>query len=312
MAFDLETKLQEATLPQEGQGLRFLILEITGGCNLACVHCYADSSPQAFKRDVVPTNRWKEIIDEAVQLDCKNAQFIGGEPTLHTDFLEILQYAHQSGLEQIEVYTNATAITDALIDVFKDLGTRVATSFYSKQPEIHEKVTQRKGSFERTVEGIKKLVAAGIPLRVGVIRTPHNDSRENIKEALGYLHELGVNEAGEDRVRGVGRGSLLKQEDPYSALCGKCWTGRLTVTSTGDVYPCVFSRFETVGNILTTPLQEILDYQNLAAFKTKIYSVYLSKSTGKRIDTNNVSVADPCWPWLYEPEDCMPNICSPS
>ena len=39
------TSIQTTTLPVEAEGLQFLWLEITGRCNLSCVHCYADSGP---------------------------------------------------------------------------------------------------------------------------------------------------------------------------------------------------------------------------------------------------------------------------
>lgn len=37
--------LPSTALPAETAPLRFLWLEITGRCQLACAHCYADSGP---------------------------------------------------------------------------------------------------------------------------------------------------------------------------------------------------------------------------------------------------------------------------
>ncbi|MGH3779149.1 MAG: radical SAM protein [Pseudonocardiaceae bacterium] len=62
-------------------GLSFVWLEITGKCQLECVHCYADSGPQGT-HGTMTTEDWVVVIGQAAALGTRMIQFIGGEPTL--------------------------------------------------------------------------------------------------------------------------------------------------------------------------------------------------------------------------------------
>lgn len=46
------------------EGITFLELEITGKCNLACEHCYADSGPRG-EHGRMAAEDWKRVIDQA-------------------------------------------------------------------------------------------------------------------------------------------------------------------------------------------------------------------------------------------------------
>lgn len=71
-------------------------LEITEKCNLKCVHCYGQfGEPKIEKEKLLTTEEWKEIIKKLAQNDCKGIQLIGGEPTLHKEFYEILKFAYE-------------------------------------------------------------------------------------------------------------------------------------------------------------------------------------------------------------------------
>ena len=71
---------------------------------------------------------------------------------------------------------------------------------------------------------------------------------------------MGVTRIGTDYLRHVGRGARTIEPD-MSQLCGNCGRGMAAISPDGDVWPCVFSRWMTVGNALTTPLAEILASQ---------------------------------------------------
>ena len=64
-----------------------------------------------------------------------------------------MDHAAHHGFEFIEVYTNATCLGKALLGCFQRSGVHVATSFYSDDPDIHEHVTQGKGSWHARSPG---------------------------------------------------------------------------------------------------------------------------------------------------------------
>ena len=252
--------------------LEFVWLEITGKCNLTCNHCYADSGPKVDLHGRMALNDWLAVMTEAQELGCTQIQFIGGEPTLHPNLETMIEHATTIGCTFIEVFTNATRVTSRLVERCQASRVHLACSFYSTNPDVHERITQGPGSFARTVEGIRKIVAAGIPLRVGVIEMDENRGRAG--ETRSFLQELGVRDIKVDRQRGVGRGGvrITSQHSLLNELCGQCSKGKLCVTSEARCYPCVFSRFIDLGDA-RGGLRRILTSSALHKFRQELDSL---------------------------------------
>ncbi len=250
-----------------GSALNFLWLEITAKCNLECMHCYSNSSPRETLRGRLQTDNWLAILQEAATVGCRQLQFIGGEPTLHPELKEMIAFARSQGYTFIEVFTNATTINNALLTSLIENDVQVATSFYSIDPAVHDLITNHPGSFDLTLANIKRLVATGVPLRVGIIETSLNVGHADSAQSL--LQDLGVLEIRVDVQRGIGRGALhLQIQDPMAELCGQCSNGKLCINAFGDVYPCVFARFAHLGSI-DQGLTTILNGSALSTFRTQ-------------------------------------------
>ena len=92
------------------------LIEIVTSCNLACPTCYADS-PQSTAVTSVPLadlqRRIQGIIDRKGRIEI--LQFSGGEPTLHPQFFELLDWAQANpGIDYLLINTNGVRIaTDA-------------------------------------------------------------------------------------------------------------------------------------------------------------------------------------------------------
>lgn len=262
------------------RGLDFLWLEITRGCNLTCAHCYAGSAPHLPITATMGFEDWCRAMDEARSLGCRRLQFVGGEPTIHPDLGRLIAYARRAGFRHCEVFTNATRLGEELLAQFRRLGVRVAVSFYSADPEVHDRITGQPGSFERTVDGIRQLVRRRIRLRAGVILMQTNAS--GLRQTKRFLRRLGVSSIAADRVRGVGRGErLVPGARPMAELCGYCWNGKLCIDPDGDAYPCVFSRFARVGNVLSDGMNGIVNGIRLHAFRR---AAYLGEQGGGQVD----------------------------
>jgi MoaA/NifB/PqqE/SkfB family radical SAM enzyme len=294
--------------------LSFLWLEITAKCNLYCSHCYAESGPQGELVGNMSYGDWTRVIDEAAELGCRSVQFIGGEPTMHPRLDDLVDHANHRCFEFIEVFTNATRLGKELLGCFRRNGVHVATSFYSDDPIVHEHVTQGKGSWQRTVDGIKTAVAAGLPIRVGVIETEQNQGHG--PRAIAYLKTLGVAEVRMDRERGVGRGKrvrLGREGERYEELCGQCWKGKLCVTSSGDVFPCVFSRATRLGEV-KSGLLAVLQTAKLTDFRLKVRAMHECRLTCQPgCEPGDCPPASPCQPSQCPPEcPCSPSRCGPT
>lgn len=287
--------------------ITFLWLEITEKCNLACSHCYAESTPLRPLEGRMTLENWIEVLDEAAAMGVRGIQFIGGEPTLHPHFGALLRHAASLGLDELEVYTNATRLNSAMLELIRSCGAKIATSFYAARADVHDEITSRSGSFERTMHGIRGVLAADIPLRIGIVETEAN--RGHVGEAISLLRGLGVERIGIDGERGVGRGakSTPSAGEDFTQLCGQCWRSRACVTASGKIYPCVFSRQTVLGDA-HAGLASALTSSTLARF-TEV----LRAEEASRVVRVECDPALPCSPQVCGPQlDCQPNrFCSP-
>jgi MoaA/NifB/PqqE/SkfB family radical SAM enzyme len=250
-------------------GLRLLWAELTPRCNLLCQHCYADSGPSLTE---VPDIDWKKVLRESRQNGCSAVQLIGGEATLHPRFWQYVDYASHLGFEIVEVFSNLTTLDRAGACKLRDRNVLIATSFYSPSASVHDQITRRQGSFALTVRGIKAALDAGAHLRAGIVDVGINSS--TIQDTITYLTNLGLSRSsiGVERIRAVGRGAAMAHGTSAEArtLCGHCWNGKLAVSGSGEVYPCVMARDMPVGNIRSSSISDILRSERLIGVRREI------------------------------------------
>ncbi|WP_324164559.1 radical SAM protein [Amycolatopsis sp.] len=275
--------------------LTFLWLELTGRCQLECVHCYADSSPVGT-HGTMAVSDWKRVINEAGEMGVRTVQFIGGEPTLHPHLSELINHALSRAVA-VEVFTNLVHVTNELWQTFAQPGVSLATSYYSDDPAQHAAITGRP-SHARTRANIAKATELGIPLRVGVVDLSGDQHAE---QARGELMSLGVPVIGYDRLRQVGRG-VRDQGETAKQLCGQCGHGSAAVLPDGTLSPCVMSRWVSVGNVQQEPLREVV--AGLPAARFGLTSQGMPATVGVTTAQGNCT---PCGPQ----GNCYPIHCHP-
>ncbi len=227
-------------------------LEITGKCQLRCSHCYAESGPDGTMGSMTRAD-WLAAIQQAAELGTARVQLIGGEPTLHPDLESLMGRALGLGLE-VEVFTNLVSLTPATWALFERPGVKVATSYYSREASVHDAITGRR-SHDRTLRNIREAVRRGVTLRASVIDV---EDAQDVADAVAELRALGVRNVGTDHLREIGRGVRQGRTDP-GQLCGRCADGKLAVLPTGDVTPCLLSRWVVLGNVRTSTLGELYE-----------------------------------------------------
>lgn len=293
---------------------RFAWLELSNRCNLECSHCYAESGPRESSEGSMSFENWLALLDELSECGFAGVQFIGGEPTLHPRFLDLLEAAHARGFTFIEVYTNATRLSPTMCASLRRVGARVAVSFYSDDPDVHDTITKRGGSFSRTVAGIQIALAHGLHVRAGVVIRAENRGHE--ERARQLLQSLGVTNIKIDRERGVGRAApgdaTQSDADVIPELCGACGDGTVAVNSRGEVAPCVFSHQFAIGTV-QDGLPALLNGAELADFRRRLQDVLGSACTPKCSPHDCSPGRDPrpCFPKNCDPAMCNPDSCPP-
>ncbi len=176
-------------------------VQATGSCNLNCAVCYEECAHHPTLEEL-STDEHLSLIDYFVDTGVMHVMYEGGEPLLRPDLLEIVRYAGRKMLTWVR--TNATLVTPETAADLREAGvnTIIVDCFGATAP-THDEITGVGGSFERTIEGIKILKAAGHRLVMAFIL-----NRINAHELQRYTElaaELGVPRVGCLRLYPLGR-----------------------------------------------------------------------------------------------------------
>lgn len=295
----------------ENGALAFLWLELTNRCNLSCKHCYAESGPHAGTTDILGAKDWIFLIDEARDLGCREIQFIGGEPTLCDALPSLLHHADNREFTHIEIFSNLTRLPSAVMAAIQRTGACVATSVYGPSAEIHDKVTARPGSFERTLYNARHLLDHGIEVRAGFIEMSENEGM--FTETKSILNEIGIINVGTDRVRRFGRGrGETNTACDLSELCGSCSGRTLCIGADGTVSPCIMSKEWSIGSIVNQSLTEIAFGKEIDRLRSKIYDATVASRSAREAEAL-CDPGKPCFPCAPQAScpPCAPNTSCP-
>lgn len=150
----------------ELMALDTLWLQVTGTlCNIACLHCFISCGPKNHYHEMMTREQVRAVLDEAYKQGVREYYFTGGEPFLHPHIRELITQTLAQG--PLTILTNGMLIDN---EMAAWLGETFRTALYSFDVRVsldgyramdNDKV-RGKGTFERIIAGIKRLVAHGV------------------------------------------------------------------------------------------------------------------------------------------------------
>jgi hypothetical protein len=105
-------RIARERIPSKPSRTCLALIEIVHSCNLSCPTCYANSPLEKHRVDAVPLTevqrRVQGVIDRKGKIEI--LQLSGGEPTLHPQLFELLDWAHQHPkIEYLLLNTNGVS-----------------------------------------------------------------------------------------------------------------------------------------------------------------------------------------------------------
>ncbi|MEP7177519.1 MAG: radical SAM protein [Pseudonocardiales bacterium] len=159
-------------------------------CNLACDYCAVASSPAAAPRSF-PLERFRDLVEEAVDEEFTELYLTGGEPLIHPDIAAML--ADAADRLPTVLLTNAMLLRGRRLERLRPLAGHpnlvVQTSLDGARPDTHDR-HRGAGSWSRTIAGIETAIGLRVPVRVALTETPENTGE--IGEVAKLLADLGV------------------------------------------------------------------------------------------------------------------------
>jgi radical SAM protein with 4Fe4S-binding SPASM domain len=214
------------------EGLRppqTLTLAITGACNLVCRHCWVEAGGAASAGNI-PTPTVRRLIEEFAALGGESIRFTGGEPLCHPGWLEFMQYARSIDFGCILIQTNGMLFKDEQIAALREMdfpGLAIQISLdgaTAKTPDL----VRGKGAFRMAMDGIRRLVQAGLGRRLTIFFTEMRHNLEEIPAVLELAGALGI--------ASVVAGSLV--------VCGRAAEESLVAPPDPDQYLRLLDRYD--------------------------------------------------------------------
>ncbi len=151
--------------------MKDICLYLGYSCNQDCIFCATDGQEGAKEHGDLSTEEVINRLNESEIVYGSNVTYNGGEPMIRKDILYLIRYASDKGAK-VSIMSNGTRFHDfnfALQAVEAGLR-RIAVPIHGHNAKLHDSLTQRKGSFDKTVRGIKNLFSIrddyGYPLYI--------------------------------------------------------------------------------------------------------------------------------------------------
>jgi molybdenum cofactor biosynthesis enzyme MoaA len=231
--------------------------EINMGCNFSCEHCYLEQRPFAAMN---LTDKLR-MIDMLRDVGVLWFQITGGEPLIDPDFLAGYTRAYDAGM-MLEVLTNGSRLSrPAILDAFAlRRPHKITVSMYGASPDTADRLTNTRGAFKNTYEGLEAAAAAGLPVEVTLIITKHNV--DELDEMRALVADLGLasKQFGSISPTYTGNGKTLDTQAPgyldKSAIFAGCQAGHTSfhVDPHGAVTMCKVGRDHPI-TLITEGLQ---------------------------------------------------------
>jgi MoaA/NifB/PqqE/SkfB family radical SAM enzyme len=167
-------------------------LELTYACNLRCGFCYTDSPRHTLQRTPeLSDEEWREVVRQSLELGIVEAVVTGGEPFLRTELtLGVIETLAEAGVG-VTLNTNGWFVDEEVAARLGALrGVTAHVSLDGARAGLHDGSRGVPGSWRRAVEGIDRLLGAGVGVCVVHVVTPGN--ADAVPEFLEQMWALGV------------------------------------------------------------------------------------------------------------------------
>jgi mycofactocin radical SAM maturase len=184
-----------------------LTWELTYACNLSCIHCLSASGRRDPRE--LTTQECRQVLDELAEMRVFYINIGGGEPTVRSDFWELLDYSLESRIG-VKFSTNGVRIDRAAARRL------AATDYVDVQISVDgadaavNDAVRGAGSFALAIRAMENLAAAGFAgFKISVVVTRQNadqlDAFQDLANRYGAQLRL-------TRLRPSGRGAAVWNE----------------------------------------------------------------------------------------------------
>jgi len=230
----------------------YIALFLTLNCNYRCSYCinYFKNKNARFSKKTVTGQDWVSALNRIVSCNDLPVTLQGGEPSIHKDFIYILNNIKPE--LKIDILTNIQFDVDEFIKNVKPEAIKRGAPYASIRVSFHPEVMH----LDDTLLKVRKMQEAGFS--IGMWGVMHPVYKDQILEAQDKASKMGIDYRIKEFL-GDYNGALYGTYK-YEGACDKrfkkrclCRTTEFIIGSTGEVYRCHGDLYEgrnSIGSIL--------------------------------------------------------------
>lgn len=148
-------------------------------CNNNCVFCGEGENRDKFQKqtkDLLTTENVKSDISSFARRGYKHITFLGGEPTIRKDFIEIIDHAKKEGFDTVFLTTNGRMFSrKSYLKAAISAGlTEICLSLHGADASAHDASTRSPGSFQQIRMAMDNLAEIGKEFSTSTVITKLN------------------------------------------------------------------------------------------------------------------------------------------
>lgn len=161
---------EKAYIKRVNKKAAVVMFELTYDCSEKCIHCY---NPGATRNDTekslrsnrsqISLEQYKRVIDELHEEGTFKVCLTGGDPFSNPYIWDIIEYLYEKEMA-FEIFTNAQGLVGKEEKLANYFPCYVAVSIYSAIPDVHDAITRRKGSLDKSIQVLRRLQSYCVPL----------------------------------------------------------------------------------------------------------------------------------------------------
>jgi MoaA/NifB/PqqE/SkfB family radical SAM enzyme len=167
----------------------YVAWQITNECNLACLHCIEESGPGKAFADELDAAQVFVVLDQLLDSEVPYLSFSGGEPMLHPQFFEMVEHVCARGA-QLKIETNGHYLSVENCARLKASGVKAVQVSLDGATGLTFNRMRVRGEFDRAVDGLRTLHAAGVPIEINF--SPARFNMHEIGAVVDLAYELGA------------------------------------------------------------------------------------------------------------------------
>lgn len=256
--------------------LNEISVEIIRKCPNNCLHCSSFSNSDC--QEIMPLEKFKEVVQDAASLGANTICLSGGEPFLHNDIVEMVKFLHINRLN-CYIYTsgivfdnfgNYSSIPEKLLKSLSGYVTKLIFNIEAGTEKTYDRIMRTKDCYKKMQHSVIVANKYNIITEAHFVPTKLNVSE--IDKVIELCNDLKISKLSFLRLVVHGRAlinkkELLLSENEYKSLkeklreiesksrdlsirigvplsdsksCHKCEAarGKLNIKYDGNVYPC--------------------------------------------------------------------------